>query len=80
MFFNFMLMRPITIKSLVMIQLQHKYHDHTMERKNQNKYYPARVVTLMFMLVIIYQICSSNHISQTHVSKQSMCCTKFLPN
>ena len=49
-----------------------------MKRKNQNKYYRARFVTSIFMLMNIYQIFSSNHISQTYVNKQYMCCIKLL--
>ena len=37
-------------------RLECKYYDHTMKRKNQNKCYRARVVTLIIVFRSIYQI------------------------
>ena len=58
-------LNPAAIKSTMSIvskvffaNLQRKYYDHTLKRKDQNKYYCARVVTLIFMLVNICQIFS----------------------
>ena len=45
-------------------------HDHTMKRRNQSKHHRARVATLIFMFVKIYQIFSSNHISHKYFNNQ----------
>ena len=57
-----------------------KYYDNTMKRKNENKCYRARVVTLMIVLRNIYQIISPNHTFQTHVNNKSICYIKLLFN
>ena len=58
--------------------LQRKSCDHTLKRKNQNKYY--HVVTLLFMFAYVYQIFSFNYASQIYVNKKSICCIKLLSN
>ena len=50
------------------------------EKKKINKHYRARVVTLIFMFLNIYQILSSNHTSQKYFNNQSLCGTKLLFN
>ena len=61
-------------------QIKEPSDDCSVKRKNQNKYYHARVVTLIFMLSNIYQIFWSNHNSETRVNNQSVCCIKLMLN
>ena len=45
----------MSLKSLETIS-KCKYYDHTMKRKDQSKYYRARVITFIFILVNIFPI------------------------